>query len=633
MLARAGGNDVKSMYLTAVARRRLSWLFFVAASIVVAAPSGAWADPKIEKEAQALQKKAIEEDNLNVNYAGAVKKLQTAIAKCDGDKCNTGLKAALNRDLGAMQVLNGSVDEGKASFATALGLDPSIELDPAYKNPQLEGIFAEVKKKGGGAAAGGGGGAPLKPGPQPSGDFVHSPPTEAQVRTPLPVYVEYSGSEELARVTVKYKGFGMPDWRTIELKKSDSGFGALIPCKDVTQGMMQYYIQGFNAGNDPVANSGSKTKPFTVPVSSQITGPAPSLPGEEPPAQCADSGECPPDFPGCGGKKKAGGEECAKDSDCDSNSCMDEKCVDKKSVGDDCSKDDECNSGTCSSGKCAGKKGEGEECEADEDCDSGHCKDDKCTASTSGRGKLRRVWVGVSLQADLYFLKSADNVCQVVPLKNSMGQNNANAGSPVNTQGYFCVDGNGNLFPNGGVTLKDGTKLSGSATNGDIVSGVGDQVVGGISPLQNIRLLLSFDYALNQNMMLGARAGLVLGTAPTNQAFSIPLHLEARFTYLFGKNALTSVIAPYAFLGLGAGEFDAKVPVTVHLNVNGTDNKGTENAWTTGGPVFFALGAGLRFGLGSRVALTAALKFEGALGGTAGFLPGLAPELGVAFGF
>ena len=37
-----------------------------------------------------------------------------------------------------------------------------------------------------------------------------------------------------------------------------------------------------------------------------------------------------------------------------------------------------------------------------------------------------------------------------------------------------------------------------------------------------------------------------------------------------------------------------------------------------------------RFG---RTALTAALKFTGALGGSAGFLPGIAPELGVQLGF
>jgi hypothetical protein len=606
---------VHRISLTAAARRRLSWIFFVVAGLSVAASRGAYAaDPKIEKEAQALEKKAIEEDNLNVNYAGAVKKLQTAITKCDGDKCNSALKAALLRDLGAMQVLNGSVDEGKASFGQAIGMDASIELDPAYKNPQLEGIWTEVKKKGGGAAA------PVKAGPQPTGDFTHTPPTEALVRTPLPVYVEYSGTEELSRVTVKYKGFGMTDWKTIELKKTDSGFGALIPCKDATQGLLQYYVQGFNGQNDPVATSGTRSKPFTVPVTAQITGPNPSLPGEEPPEQCADTGECPPDFPGCGGKKKPAGEECAKDGDCESNSCSDEKCADKKASGEDCAKDDECSSGTCSSGKCAGKKAEGDECDADEDCDSDRCKEGKCTASSSS-SKAPKVWLGLGFQADWYALPGASDVCIVDPATTN----------PTNSGGYTCVDPNsGSAFPNSGLPS---SATSAKTLNGDIRPGAGDQVVGGFK-LANLRLFLSLDYAVSHNVLIGLRAGYVFNTDPSSSAFA-PLHLEARLTYLIGKDAVSHKgISPMLFGGIGAGEFDAFVPVQVTLDkLPGSPLTGTENAWLTAGPVFVAVGGGARILLTNKIAATAALKLEGAFGGEAGFLPGVAPELGVQLGF
>jgi hypothetical protein len=606
---------VHRISLTAAARRRLSWIFFVVAGLSVVASRGAYAaDPKIEKEAQALEKKAIEEDNLNVNYAGAVKKLQTAITKCDGDKCNSGLKAALLRDLGAMQILNGSVDEGKASFGQAIGMDASIELDPSYKNPQLEGIWSEVKKKGGGAAA------PVKAGPQPTGDFTHTPATEALVRTPLPVYVEYSGTEELSRVTVKYKGFGMTDWKTIELKKTDSGFGALIPCKDATQGLMQYYVQGFNGQNDPVATSGTRGKPFTVPVTAQITGPNPSLPGEEPPEQCADTGECPPDFPGCGGKKKPAGEECAKDSDCESNSCSDEKCADKKSTGDDCAKDDECSSGTCSSGKCAGKKAEGDECDSDEDCDSDRCKEGKCTASSSS-SKGSKIWLGLAFQADWYAIPGASDVCIVNPATTN----------PTNSAGYTCVDpSSGSAFPNSGLTSP---QTSARTLNQDIAKGAGDQVVGGFK-LANLRLFLSLDYAVSHNVLIGLRAGYVFNTDPSSSAFA-PLHLEARLTYLIGKDAVSHKgISPMLFGGIGAGEFDAFVPVQVTLNnIGNTPLTGTENAWLTAGPVFVAVGGGARVLLSNKIAATAALKLEGAFGGEAGFLPGVAPELGVQFGF
>jgi hypothetical protein len=611
MLARAGGTYVHRISLTVAAPRRLSRIFclvLVFAGIVLGAPGVALAaDPKIEKEAQALEKKAIEEDNLNVNYAGAIKKLQSAIAKCDGDKCNSSLKASLLRDLGAMQVLNGNVDEGKASFGQAIGMDSSIDLDPAYKNPQLEGIWADVKKKGGG----GGGGAPVKAGPQPTGDFVHSPPTEALVRTPLPVYVEYSGSEELTRVTVKYKGFGQPEWKTIELKKTDSGYGAMIPCKDVTQGLMQYFVQGFSDQHDPVANSGTRAKPFTVPVNLTITGPAPSLPGEEPPEQCADTGECPPDFPGCGGKKKHGGDDCAKDSECESGQCSDDKCVDKKGSGEDCGSDSECNSGTCSSGKCAGKKAEGDECDSDEDCDSDKCTEGKCSASSSSSGKSPKLWIGIGAQVDVYFLPGADDVCLL----------NTSSGAPINAAGYSCIDpGSGSSFP------------SNRTIDEEIHKGTSDQVVGGVRP-NNIRLFLSADYALGKNVLVGLRAGYVLSTAPTGSAFA-PLHLEARLSYLIGKDAVSKKgIAPLVFAGVGAGEFDAFVPVTVVITNSAKVLSGTENAWLTAGPAFFSVGGGFRALFSPKVAMTAALKFEGAFGGSAGFLPGIAPELGLQYGF
>ena len=420
----------------------------------------------------------------------------------------------------------------------------------------------------------------------------------------------------------------MTEWKTLDLKKMDEGFGAMIPCKDVSLGLLKYYIQGFNGQNDPVAKSGARNKPFTVAVTQQISGEAASLPDQDPPEQCADTGECPPDFPGCsGGKKKPEGEECSKNAECESNSCSDEKCVDKKATGDDCGSDSECTSGTCSSGKCAGKKTEGEECDSDEDCDSNRCKESKCTAG-AGAGKAPRIWIGLGAQFDIVFLPAGNDVCLVDP----------NTGNPTNTSGFACVDPpSGTRFPFNSTTAKQ------------LTPGSADQVVGGLK-LGNIRLLATLDYALNKNMLLGGRVGYVLRTDPASPPFA-PLHLEARFTYLVGRDAVSKKgLTPMIFAGVGAGEFDAYVPVTVNGVCGGklgpcgsapnapnppnpTAESGTENAYITAGPVFLSVGGGARWLFGRKTALTAALKFEAAFGGTAGFLPGIAPELGVQLGF
>jgi hypothetical protein len=637
-------------------RRLLPWFFFALATLFTASAFG---DAATEKAAQALQKKAIEEDNLNVNYPAAIKKLQAAINKCGADKCGPKLRASLVRDLGAMQVLNGDVPAGQASFDTAAGMDATMALDPSYANPTLNGMWAaSVKKAGGGGAppsgsSGGGSSGGTKPpsgssgggssggATQPTGDFVHSPPPEALDRTPLPVYVEYGGSEKLTRVTVKYKGFGMTDWKPLDLPKVGSGYGAMIPCKDVSQGNFQYYIQGY-ANDDNVATSGSRNKPFIVPVKKEIAGDPPALPGQDPPKQCAEGTgeECPPDFPGCNNPKKDDGEDCDKDNECKSTSCVGGKCVSKKSAGEDCEKDDECNSGACADGKCtegeAKKKAAGEDCESDGECDSGKCKEGKCEGG--GKSKFPRIWVGVDIGFDLYILGGGSDVCKLNP-----------GGNAPLSASYYCVDPSGGFNVPGSVGSQN-PPADPASWNNAIVLGKSDQVSGGISPA-NLRLMLSFDFAVTQNILVGLRAGYTLFTYPGGNANAPaspsapfpPLHIEARFTYLIGKDALTTPgFKPMVYAGAGVGEFDGKVGVTTILDptATGVTNPShipagavQENAWLMAGPLFFKVGGGGRFNASKKFALTVGLGFVGAVGGTAGFLPGFEPEVGGQVGF
>jgi hypothetical protein len=581
-------------------------------------------DPNIEKQAQVLQKKAIEEDNLNLNYAEAIKKLAIAISRCSSDKCNAGLMGTLYRDIGAMLILSGSADDGRAAFAKALSFDPSLELDPAYKSPTLEQPWNEAKKKAGAVSGGAGAAGQTPQTPQtspesgnaqpPPGDFAHAPAAAQLVRTPLPVYGEYTGSAKLLRVIVKYRGAGMSDWKSIELRRIQTGYGSLIPCSDVAEGRMQYYFQGFAPSGDPVAASGSRNKPYFVPIQSTLAGPAPALPGEDAPKQCPEGaapGDCPPDMPGCHSETKAGGEDCTKNEECESGACANDKCAEKKGEGEECDKDETCASGSCADGKCtAVKKAADEPCESDDQCTSGACADGKCAEGSGhrpGSTKLRKIWIGVGGSLDVIGLPASDNVCVFTP-----------AGG--NAAGYSCVDPTtGAPFPPDGSTNAN-VRLGPSGT-------AGDGIAGGFTP-GNVRLTLSFDYALGMNLLVGARAGYVFLTAPST-AFA-PIHLEARVSLLLGKDALVKRFAPMLVAAAGAGEFDASFPVVVQLKTGGTKN---ETAWITAGPVFAAVGAGARFLLGPAIAATVLVKGEGAFGGTAGSLFGFAPELGVALGF
>ena len=207
---------------------------------------------KIEALARALQKKAMDTDFLNVDFKGATDKLNQAIAKCGTNSCIANLRALLRRDLATIYSAASKKDDAVKAMVEALKIDGTVQVDPNYKTKELDAVYAEAKGGvgAGGIAAAGGGGAP------PAGDFTHTPPTEEAVRTPLPLYVEYGGTEAVTKVVVKYKAFGMSDFKTLELKKVGVGFGANIPCIDILEGSIQYYVQGFTANNDPVATSG-----------------------------------------------------------------------------------------------------------------------------------------------------------------------------------------------------------------------------------------------------------------------------------------------------------------------------------------------------------------------------------------
>jgi hypothetical protein len=597
--------DVHRPLPAVTAPRLAAWLLVAFATLLAQPALGA--DPIAEKQARELQKAAIEEDNLNVDFPAAIKKLATAISRCGADKCDASLRGALYRDLGAMLVLSGSLDDARAAFAKALTFDSSLELDPAYKNPVIEGLWNDARKKAAAAAKG----AEI--------EFVHKPFAAQLVRTPLPIYVESPGAEKLQRVVVKYRGAGTTEWKSVELRKMGKGYGGLIPCADVAEGTIQYQIQGYGTSDNPIAGSGTRGKPHSVSIKRELTGPAPSLPGQEAPKQCAPgggTGECPPDSPGCRAPRKAVGEDCNSDPECEKGACVVGKCVDKKPEGEACQKDDECAGGLCRDSKCAARKKQGDEpCGTGDECASGTCTDGKCTAvaaEVSGTPMQHRIWVGIALSLDVVLLPTARDVCVL----------NSDLKSAVNGAGYRCVDQttSANFPPD-------------AQTNADIARSTGDSVgTGGFVP-GNLRILASADYALNPNMLVGARAGFVLFTDPASNpgpAFP-PLHLEARFTYLFGDDALSSTFAPMVLVAAGASEFDAHIGVP--LRMMSTGKSVNEDAWLTAGPLFAAAGGGARWLVGPRAAITAAIKFQAAFGGSAGgIFGGLAPEIGAQFG-
>lgn len=542
---------------------------------------------KVEAAAKALQKKAMDEDYLATEFAKGQDKLNKAITQCGADKCSATLRAALKRDLGVVQI-GGQLDKeaGINNFIEAMKIDPNVALDPDTRTKDLDAAWAEAKKR----AGGGGKAGPPKPaaGGQPSGDFAHEPVAAQQIRTPIPVHVEYSGEEQLVKVITRYKGFGMTEWKALELKKvNDKAWEGLLPCADVQQGTTQYYIQGFNASNDPVAVGGDRNNPYKVQVSREPVAEPPHLPGQPPPTQCADTGDCPPNFPGC---KKGG-----------------------------------------AAAELTGKDG-GEFCEEDSECKSKECKNSKCTEPphAEGPGSYKKFWLGLSVGIEWHFVPSADDVCKLNP------PNAASPLTPINGNNYYCVNSDGQDYPYRPTSAADRTSNPRGLENDNLLTGQSDKVSGG-GALGNLRILITADYAVTSSILVGVRLGYVALTYPGDAAGQDgkhfpPIHAEARGTFLLRKDALLESWAPYAMVAAGIAPYEAKVNVSVIEQPNGGAKTAHQvDAWHIAGPGFFSVGGGVRIALSQRAAFMGGLRLNLAIGNDTAFTVG--PEVGMQFGF
>jgi hypothetical protein len=566
-------------------------VFLAAATVAVAFgatfATPAFADKKTEAIAKAAIKKA-KSDFAAQNYGSGTTRLQKVVKACGDTKCTAATRATLLMDLGAMQLKKGSKDEANASFIAAAKLQPGIAFDPAFDTPDVRAAFAAATNPssggGGGSAGGDTGGGTSAPsggdsgGTAPSGDFGHTPPTEQAVDTPLPIYVD-GGPDGVARVVVKYKPEGASSWKRIDLKHLDSGWAGLIPCADIKSGTLRYYIQGLDDSKTPVGSNGDAKHPYTVKIKDTISGDAPHLPGKDPPKSCSESSDCPPDFPGCS-----------------------------------------------KSGDSAGDNG---------DDNGDESKDD----DSKPKGPFKRWWVGIG--ADFEFVSMPSN-------KNDVCALSPTTALPLNSDNLYCTDQAGNDFPSRATGAQNNQLCTAAAAAaGECVGDAGGQSAGGFVR-GDIRLMAAVDYAATANLLVGGRLGVTFfdyqGTAASKDGRASSLgrfYGEARGSWVFGSNALaTTGIKPVAVVGAGVGEFDAHVTSAVaYCNYPLVPNvkcpgyaQGTVDVWKTAGPVFAALGGGVRWAVTDSIALSGILRLNLAFG-SGGLLPTFGPELTAQYGF
>ena len=256
-----------------------------------------------------------------------------------------------------------------------------------------------------------------------------------------------------------------------------------------------------------------------------------------------------------------------------------------------------------------------------ESCAGGHPKGEE-EATPSGEAsapgsedRYVHFWIGISGSIDLTTVPSGSDVCALTP-----------AGAPVNTS-FYCTNPDGSDFPRRAAANGPAAEVPipgrSGASNGGPTSG-------------DVRILATFDYAVNTHFLTGARIGYVAQSYPGAAAgndghgLSAPIHLELRETYLFGTKPLArSGFAPYLFASLGYAKADASQVSFEQVGVTGSR---PVVVWRLGGPFFVAAGGGARYAFSPRVAFLAGIKAALPFG-TGGVLPSLAPEVALQYGF
>jgi hypothetical protein len=552
---------------------------------------------------------AINEHYLATDFDKAEGVLTGTVQAC-GDKCSPQVIARAWMYVGIVRGSGKNDQAGaKEAFQKAIATDPQVKLDGALATPETQKTFDGVGGTAGAAstpepttaqpAAAAAGGEEEGPG------GMKCTPDAMEIQTRRPIPVECKSDEEAASVELRYKPFG-GEWKTVKMTKKGDSFRGEVPCGDTkSAGDLKVYARAKDAAGETIDNWGSKNKPINYTMGESVTGEPPAYTGEKAPDRCADSAECPPDFPGCGGGATRGNVD----------------------WGGKCENSTECKQGLlCEGGVCETAPS----CETNADCTTGQCTAGKCDVGddvATSAGPYKKNWLGLHFGLDIAVI-GGSNVC------GSGG-------------GYECYAAGTRDQPYGGPPFPGTGIATGTA--------VGTQ-----------RIMLAYDRAFTPNLMAGARVGYAIGGGPpaithfadpavpgdTNKTIAfLPFHAELRVSYWFGQGALGKKgLRPYVFGGGGMAQVDAKVQVTVYdcssLDVNGkppgagceTAAKGFDqasltqkriDAWKKLGQGFVAAGGGAVFAFTPQLGVQANVNFMYMLGSSG---PVIEPSLGVVYG-
>lgn len=243
---------------------------WVVAAVLVAA-SSVHADPK--GDISSKSKEAMENYDL-MDYDAAKKLLNQALASAKKAKLDKDpVTAKVYLDLGLAAFAGGDAEGAKIAFIAAVQIDPKIQIEAAYKSPELTKMLDEAKAGGGKLQVGS---------TDPVGDSIdcttvkglqHTIIDTAPSAAPQPIEALVGGDITPAKVSVFYRVEGATDFTEVKLgKQGECKFTGAIPATAMKGSLIHYYVAALDGNNKAIAAKGSSGSPNILELTAPVKG-------------------------------------------------------------------------------------------------------------------------------------------------------------------------------------------------------------------------------------------------------------------------------------------------------------------------------------------------------------------------
>jgi hypothetical protein len=236
------------------------------------ASSLAFADAK--GDIGAKSKEAMENYDL-MEYDAAKKLLVQALAIAKKGKLDKDpVTARIHLQLGIAEFAAGNVDAAKLAFVAAVQIDAKVQIDAAYKSPDLTKLLEEARKEAGGGA---------KPDPTPDlpaepeidcaavKGLQHTIMDTAPAAAPAKMEAFVGGEITPVKVAIMYRAGGATDFTEVTMsKEGDCKYTGAIPAGAMKGELVHYYVGAFDANNKVIAAKGSSGSPNILELSAAV---------------------------------------------------------------------------------------------------------------------------------------------------------------------------------------------------------------------------------------------------------------------------------------------------------------------------------------------------------------------------